>query len=155
MTTRWSPDHGPGRTRVGLRRTWYDGWPEIARGRRVSRRTAVGRGDRGRHALRDAWLVVAFVAAAVGLGGCATDDPSGACLAAFRNADPRALPPYGASPLDDAISVCRDVAAWRAAWEAVPAAHPGRTDPIGFLSERCQDPSLASTALCSEAASGG
>lgn len=99
-----------------------------------------------------AGLVVVAATSLLLLGGCSSDDASAACVAAFRDADPRALPPYGASPLDDAIRTCRDVDAWRSAWDAVPGAHPGDTDPIGVLSARCQDQGLASTALCTAVA---
>ncbi len=94
-----------------------------------------------------AMLMVGAVGACVGGQGSA-----GPCTSAFRDADPQALPPYGASPLDDAIRRCKTVADWRAAWDAVPAAHPGRNDPIEFLRDRCTDPVLAATVLCDQAA---
>ncbi len=88
---------------------------------------------------------------AAGVAGCSggSDDR---CLSAFRNVDPRALPPYGASPLDDAVKSCRTVAEWSAAWDAVPAAHEGRTDALSFLEGRCAVQALASTAICNELA---
>ncbi len=101
------------------------------------------------------YLLVAILIVG-GVGACVGDQGAGgtggACTSAFRNVDPRALPPYGASPLDDAIRGCKTVADWRAAWDAVPAAHPGRSDPIEFLRDRCMDPVLGATTLCHEVA---
>jgi hypothetical protein len=45
------------------------------------------------------------------------------------------------------------VAAWRAAWDAVPAAHQGATDPLTYLAGRCALESLAITSICRELAS--
>lgn len=101
--------------------------------------------------------VIAVLILASGLVACSTDSEAGqrenACIAAFRNVDPRALPPYGASPLDDAVRRCRSVADWRAAWDAVPAAHQGTTDPLTYLAGRCALESLATTSICRELAS--
>ncbi len=96
---------------------------------------------------RAAVLGIALIVAA-----CSSAQTDDACTAAFRNADPRALPEYGASPLDDAIRVCSDVAQWRRVWEAVPAAHQGRADPIGFLEGRCAVEALSATRLCRQVA---
>jgi hypothetical protein len=76
------------------------------------------------------------------------------CLTAFKNIDPRALPPDNASPLDDAVRACATVAEWKTAWDAVPAAHAGRTDAIQELTNRCAVASLATTAICRELAGG-
>lgn len=77
-----------------------------------------------------------------------TQQPAADCLAAFREAEPRAGPPYQVSPLDDAIKTCTDVVAWRGAWDAVPGAHPGHADPLAFLTERCGLEELQATRLC-------
>lgn len=77
-----------------------------------------------------------------------TEQPAADCLAAFREAEPRAEPPYQGSPLDDAIRTCTDIVAWRQAWDAVPGAHPGQADPLAFLTERCRLDELESTRLC-------
>lgn len=87
------------------------------------------------------------------LGGCsAASGGSERCDAAFRNTEPRAAPPYGASPLDDAIRQCDSVVLWRSAWERIPGAHDGRDNPMTFLLQRCEDPKLAATTLCREVA---
>lgn len=87
-----------------------------------------------------------------GLVACSATGSDEQCRSAFRNVDPRALPPYGASPLDDAVRACGTIAQWRAAWDAVPSAHEGRTDPMGVLASRCAVDALAETAICREAA---
>lgn len=97
-------------------------------------------------------LVLATAAAlAVSVGACSADTgASNDCLIAFRNAEPRAEPPYGASTLDDAVRACTSLAEWLAAWEQVPASHPEGTDPRSFLLERCADADLELTRLCRE-----
>ena len=93
------------------------------------------------------------IAAVVSLAACSSDPvDSQDCVAAFRNAVPRAGPPYGVSPLDDAIRACETFAEWSAAWDAVPAAHPEGSSVRGFLVERCAEPELNPTALCREVA---
>jgi hypothetical protein len=92
--------------------------------------------------------VICAVLIALSAIGCGSSNPDGDCLRAFREADPRALPPYGATSLDDAIRKCRTLQSWRMAWEAVPGAHVGRSDPVAFLEERCQDADLQATPLC-------
>ena len=99
---------------------------------------------------RAAILVVALL-----VGACSSAQTDNACTAAFRNADPRALPENGASPLDDAVRACSDLAQWRRVWEAVPAAHEGRDDPIGFLRGRCAVEVLSATQLCRQFANPG
>ncbi len=89
------------------------------------------------------------------VAACSTAQTDGACTAAFRNADPRALPEYGASPLDDAIRACSDLAQWRRVWDTVPAAHLGRDDALGFLVGRCADGALSATQLCRQVAEQG
>lgn len=59
---------------------------------------------------------------AVGLIACSATGSDDRCLSAFRNVDPRALPPYGASPLDEAVRNCGSVRQWQAAWDSVPSA---------------------------------
>jgi hypothetical protein len=99
-------------------------------------------------------LVAAF---AIGAGACTTGSTTNgstdyaACVAAFRNAEPRAGAPVQVSPLDDAIRTCRTIADWRAAWEQVPAAHPTGNDPLAYLEQRCSVEALAPTVLCREA----
>ena len=95
--------------------------------------------------------LVAVFALAGGLAACSAGGED-RCLSAFRTVDPRALPPYGASPLDDAVRDCGSVAAWNAAWAAVPAAHGARDDPMAFLRGRCAVASLASASICREIA---
>ena len=98
---------------------------------------------------------------AIGAGACTTSSTTNrttdraACVAAFRNADPRAGAPEQVSPLDDAIRACLSIADWRAAWEQVPTAHPGGYDPLAYLEQRCSVDALASTALCRQVHSGG
>ncbi|HEX5591272.1 MAG TPA: hypothetical protein VFX65_13355 [Candidatus Limnocylindrales bacterium] len=87
-----------------------------------------------------------------GLAACSQSSTEGQCLMAFRNAEPRALPAYGVSPLDDAVRSCSTVAEWQAAWDAVPAAHEGRTDAMGVLADRCAVATLAQEAICRELA---
>lgn len=99
-----------------------------------------------------AQAVAAALLLATGLVACSATTSDDRCLSAFRNVDPRALPPYGASPLDDAVRTCNSVAQWRAAWDAVPSAHEGRTDAMSFLASRCAVASLAQTAICREVA---
>lgn len=83
------------------------------------------------------------------IASCSSAQPDDQqCLAAFRNAEPRALPPYQVSPLDDAIKACATLAEWRAAWDAFPGAHPGRSDAVAFLADRCTEDELAATRLC-------
>jgi hypothetical protein len=77
-----------------------------------------------------------------------TDTGDAACVAAFRDAQPRAGAPYQAAPLDDAIRRCASLAAWRDAWVRVPDAHPAGSDVEGYLLERCATPGLADTQLC-------
>lgn len=96
--------------------------------------------------------VVSPLILATVLLACSSASVDDRCAAAFRDVDPRALPPYGASPLDDAIRACGSAADFRAAWDAVPAAHEGTTDAYGFLADRCGDASLAPTAICRELA---
>lgn len=91
---------------------------------------------------------------AVGLIACSATGSDDRCLSAFRNVDPRALPPYGASPLDDAVRDCGSVRQWQAAWDSVPSAHEGRTDAMGLLISRCALASLAPTSICREVAAG-
>lgn len=100
-------------------------------------------------------MAQAFVPAlllAAGLLACSASSSNAGCVSAFRNVDPRALPPYGASPLDDAVRTCTSTAQWREAWDAVPSAHEGRTDAMSFLASRCALPVLAPTAICRELA---
>lgn len=96
--------------------------------------------------------IQAFALAVVmSLAACSSDTGGTAdCLAAFREAVPRAEPPYGVSPLDDAIRKCESFADWRAAWEAVPEAHPEGSTVRGVLLERCAEPELSFTAVCRE-----
>ncbi len=97
---------------------------------------------------------LAAVVLTVGLVACSSGTGDARCVAAFKSADPRALPANHVSPLDDAVRACSTVAQWRSAWLAVPAAHEGRTDEMGFLQSRCALAELASTALCLEVAAG-
>jgi hypothetical protein len=83
--------------------------------------------------------------------GCSTGSDD-RCLSAFRSVEPRALPAEGTSPLDDAVRSCGSVAAWMAAWAAVPSAHEARDDALTFLAGRCAVASLASTSICREIA---
>jgi len=91
---------------------------------------------------------------AVGLVACSATGSDDRCLSAFRSVDPRALPPYGASPLDDAVRNCGSVRQWQAAWDSVPSAHEGTTDAVGFLISRCALASLAPTSICREVTAG-
>jgi len=93
-------------------------------------------------------VAAGLVLAATALGCSAQDPADQECLAAFRNAEPRAQPPYEVSPLDDAVRACPDVTAWRRGWEAVPGAHAGHSDPLAFLDARCKLEELAPTRLC-------
>ncbi len=89
----------------------------------------------------------------VSAAGCSSgSDASNACTNAFSDSAPRAGPPNGASPLDDAVRKCRDLAAWRDAWTQVPDAHPGLQDPLGYLGQRCAVENLAGTELCRDLA---
>ncbi|HUG29487.1 MAG TPA: hypothetical protein VMQ65_03085 [Candidatus Limnocylindria bacterium] len=81
--------------------------------------------------------------------GCTGDDrASGQCVAAFRDATPRAGAPQQASPLDDAIRTCESVEAWTDAWNRVPDAHPPAKEAIPYLRERCLEEELRLTAVC-------
>ena len=100
-------------------------------------------------------VLAAVLGIALSVAACSAAQTDDRCIAAFRNVDPRALPEYGASPLDDAIRVCSDVAQWRRAWDAVPAAHQSRADPIGFLTGRCAVEVLSATQLCRQVANPG
>ena len=105
-------------------------------------------------------ILAAVLAAvlAIAAGACTTSSTTNgttdyaACVAAFRNAEPRAGAPAKVSPLDDAVRACRSIADWRAAWEQVPAAHPADYDPLAYLGERCSVDALAPTVLCQEIA---
>lgn len=115
------------------------------------RQSTVGpRGLRGRAASSVHAAAIFAVVSLAGLAAaCAGSDSGDAqCLAAFRNAEPRALPPYEVSPLDDAIRACSDLPTWRRAWDAVPGAHLGHEDPLAYLAGRCQETELAATNLC-------
>ena len=96
-------------------------------------------------------LRLATIVLVLPLTACSAD-PVGSedCVAAFRDVEPRAAPPYDTSTLDDAIHRCESFAEWRTAWEAVPGAHPEGADLRGFLVERCADARLSPTALCRE-----
>ncbi len=96
------------------------------------------------------WILPAVAALALTVSACAPSGADSDCGSAFRRAEPRAGAPYDASPLDDAIRACADLAEWRATWNALPASHPNGEDPVGFLIERCKDPTLAVTSLCQE-----
>lgn len=106
---------------------------------------------------RTLWMIAcaAVLGIALSVAACSAAQTDDACTTAFRNADPRALPENGASPLDDAIRVCSDLAQWRRVWEAVPAAHQSRDDPIGFLKGRCAVEVLSATQLCRQVANPG
>jgi len=98
-------------------------------------------------------LIAAISIAGLSAAGCATQsDASSACVAAFRNAVPRAGAPYNASPLDDAVRACRSVAAWRDAWTEVPEVHASLADPLAYLEQRCAVEKLAPTELCRDLA---
>ncbi len=97
----------------------------------------------------------AVLGIALSVAACSAAQTDARCIAAFRNVDPRALPEYGASPLDDAIRVCTDLAQWRRVWETVPAAHLGRDDALGFLVGRCANEVLSATQLCRQIAKPG
>lgn len=100
-------------------------------------------------------MILATAAAsllAAGLLACSGASADERCLAAFRNVDPRALPAYGVSPLDDAVRSCSTIAQWLTAWDAVPAAHEGRTDAMDVLASRCAVGSLANETICRELA---
>ena len=100
------------------------------------------------HGVIRAAVVLGLVAPLLGCSGA--DDAAGDCLTAFREIDPRAEPPYGASPLDDAVRRCRSLAAWRDAWGRVPEAHDPSHDADEFLRGRCAVEELAATELCRE-----
>lgn len=89
---------------------------------------------------------------AAGLIACSASSSDEQCISAFKNVDPRALPPYGASPLDDAVRTCNTIAQWQMGWDAVPSAHEGSTDSMSILADRCADASLAQTTICRELA---
>jgi hypothetical protein len=92
--------------------------------------------------------MVAFVSA-----GCAGDERADSnCVAAFREAEPRAAPPYQVSPLDDAIRRCQTVEEWEDAWDRVPGAHPESRDAIPYLGQRCAVAELQQTELCRDLA---
>ena len=91
---------------------------------------------------------------AVGPVACSAKGSDDRCLSAFKNVDPRALPPYGVSPLDDAVRNCGSVRQWQAAWDSVPSAHEGMTDAVDFLIRRCAVASLAPTSICREVTAG-
>ena len=101
---------------------------------------------------------VLAVVLAIAAGACTTSSTTNgttdyaACVAAFRNAEPRAGAPVKVSPLDDAVRACRSIADWRAAWEQVQAAHPTDADPLAYLEHRCSVDALAPTVLCREVA---
>ncbi len=99
------------------------------------------------------WAAAWTLSIIVAVAACTSTQADSACIGAFRNLDPRALPPYGASPLDDAIRTCSSVEDWLRAWDAVPDAHAGRNDAVSFLVERCRDQVLAATRLCQDVAS--
>ncbi len=99
--------------------------------------------------LSAAILAACLFVAPVALAACQDEQGRIAdCVAAFRDAEPRALPPYQATALDDAVRSCRSYDAWLQAWDQVPGAHQDSTDAAGFLEERCAIEDLASTALC-------
>ncbi len=107
-----------------------------------------------------AWRAALLTAVvAVGLVSCSPSSGSGAgtadseCVAAFRNAEPRAGAPYQAGPLDDAIRTCSSLADWTDAWDRVPSAHPPTAEAVAYLRQRCEAASadLGPTPLCREA----
>lgn len=112
-----------------------------------------GRADPSR-ALRTI-ACAAVLGIALSVAACSAAQTDDRCIAAFRNVDLRALPEYGASPLDDAIRVCSDLAQWRRVWDTMPAAHPGRDDALGFLVGRCANEVLSATQLCRQVAQPG
>lgn len=95
-------------------------------------------------------LTFVILSLGVSLAACSSSGVDSDCGSAFQNAEPRGGAPYDASPLDDAIRKCSSLAEWRAAWDAVPASHPGNDDPVLFLEERCSDAVLAVTELCQQ-----
>jgi len=93
-------------------------------------------------------IVVSLILTLLLMGCSGSDTGDAACVAAFRDAEPRAGAPYQVGPLDDAIRRCSSLAEWRDAWVRVPDAHPAGSDVEGYLQERCAAPALVETPLC-------
>jgi hypothetical protein len=101
--------------------------------------------------MRGATMLAVILLASI--AGCAGDERADSqCVAAFRDAEPRAEPPYEVSPLDDAVKRCQTVEEWQDAWDRVPQAHPAERDAILYLGQRCAVEVLRPTELCRDLA---